>query len=285
VKKILMALIIPILLAGCGRLQSIPHDPPLTPETWCQVQPCMHVTAGPVDFVLAVPTSTFFVYLLGVLAIIFGARVFRALGGERSRAWLGVGLLFWGAGALLAGTSYQAFSWEIKCAGREVCAWTSWWEIYYLVCTVISVSAFTATVAYSCTRGRGRKTLLAYAGVNVSAYLSVVFAGAFIPNALMVSFELMLLFTAPVFLVLFTVSALRYRRLRDRMDRAFMFAWSSLGIVTGVYFFYLVMGWTEQLWARGIWFCANDVLHIGLIAWMLFMGAVLPGRLKDAAGS
>ncbi len=280
-KKMLTTLLLLILSTGCGRLQSIPHDPPLTPETWCQVQPCMRVAAGPVDFVLAVPSSTFFIYLLGVLAIVFGIRVYRGRGRERARAWLGMGLLFWGAGALLAGTSYQAFSWEIKCAGREVCAWTSWWEIYYLVCTVISVSAFTASVAYSCARGRGRKALIAYAGVNAAVYLCVVLAGAFIPNALMVSFELMLAFTAPAFLVLFTVSALRYRRLREGMDRALMIAWSSLGLVTGVYFFYLVMGWTEQLWARGIWFCANDVLHIGLIAWMLYMGAVLPGRLKD----
>lgn len=227
------------------------------------------------------PSTSVIVYLLGLLAIGVGVRFLQTRDHQRSRLWWGIALLLWGAGALLAGTSYQAFSYAIKCAGRTTCAWTSWWEVLYLILTVWSIDAMMLAEAHACAAGRWRRGLSAYAAAHAVLYLIVVLTGAFLPIRFLVSFELLVLVTAPSILTFLGLNAWRYRRAGSRMDLALVGTWLWLGLTVGAYYLYLVLGVTQDLRTTGIWFSENDVLHVGLIAWMLLIAVVVAPRLSD----
>ena len=282
-RRSLLCLLPLLLLTACTRLDAIPASPPQTAATWLTIQPYAAVRIGAQEIILVQPSTTFFVYLLGVLAIGAGMHFLRMGQGQRSRLWWGVALILWGAGALLAGTSYEAFSYALKCAGRPACVWTSWWEVGYLLLSVASMDAMLLAVATACTAGRARRALTIYAGINAAVYLVVVLVGALIPVKFLISFELLLIFAAPTILALLILNGRRYARLRERMDLALLGAWAWLALTIGAYFVYLMLGVTAMLWARGIWFSENDVLHIGLIVWMVYLARVVAPRVRDMA--
>ena len=151
----------------------------------------MDVKVGSKDFILVQPSSTVFVYLLGIITLGVGFYFLRIKGMHQSRKWWGIALLLWGAGALFAGTSYQAFSYEIKCAGQVFCSWTSWWEIVYLILSLASVNAMMIAEAFACCGSRWQKVLIYYAVVTCALYVIVVLLGAFTLNKFMISFELL----------------------------------------------------------------------------------------------
>lgn len=274
-----------LALAGCNRLGSIPYTPKQTPDGWLSMQPFLEVRTGPINFILIQPSSTVFVYLLGIIAIGIGLYFLRIRDGHQSRNWWGLALLLWGFGALFAGTSYQAFSYEIKCAGREICSWTSWWEIVYLILSAASVDAMVIAGAYSCCIGKWRKVLIYYAFVNIALYVSVVLIGAFSLNRFMISFELLLGVTAPNILALFILNGWRYFKFKENLDKVLVVTWVWLGITIGAYFLYLVLDFTDSLWKRGIWFSENDVLHIGLISWMVYIAVKVANWVRDRSPS
>ena len=267
-----------------NRLNSIPHpDPDLTPENWCEVQPCMTIKLGSKEFILTQPTSTFFVYLLGILTIGVGLEFLWLQGEEHSRLWWGISLLLWGIGALLAGTSYQAFGYHIKCSGQETCAWTSWWEVIYLMFQQVSMDALLVAMAYSCTTGTLRTLLLAYALVSAVVYPVLTFLGGIIPVRSLITFELMVWVSTPIFLISCLLNGWRYRAFDAPMDLALLGAWGLLLFTMAAYWLYDKLDITRKLWAKGkgIWFSQNDVLHIGLILWMIYIATVVANRVTD----
>jgi hypothetical protein len=231
--------------------------------------------------VLVQPTTTAIVYALGVLGLGVGAYLLRIRGGQRSRLWWGVALILWGLGALLAGTSYEAFSYHLKCAGRAACLWTSGWEIGYLLLSVASVDAIVLAQAYACAAGRARRRLALYAAANLALYVIALLVGTLIPIRFLISFEFLLVVTAPSIILVIVHNAWRYRRFGHRLDRALLGIWAGLALTIAAYFVYLISGLTQRLWSRGHWFSENDVLHLGLIAWMIYIALVLTPRLAD----
>ena len=281
IKLILLSLAMLLLLAACGNFEAIPYDPPQTAASWLTIQPYAEFKLGAQSIYLIQPSTTFFVYLLGLLTIGLGFRFLGKRSTNRSSLWWGIAMLLWGLGALLAGTSYEAFSYAIKCAGRQACIWTSWWEIVYLLVTVWSFDAIFLAVAYSSSTGLWRKLLVGYALFNAVAYLGLLLAGSYFPVKSWISFEMLILVASPGILLYFFINLFRYIKKRAPLDRALVGTWLGLGLTTAAYFLFYTSGIPETLWARGIWFTANDVLHIFLIAWMLYIGWVVAPLVQD----
>ncbi len=268
-----------MMVSGCDRLSLISSGK--SPEAWLKTGPYMEISSGPLKFILMEPSSSILVYLLSLVTVGAGIYFLTIRENNRSRLWWGVSLILWGTGAFLAGTSYQALSYEIKCSAQEICSWTSWWEIYYMLFTVASVNAMMLGVSFSSTGGRLRRMMRVYALANTALYFVICLAGAFIPNKFLVSFELMTLFSSPGYVVFFIINAGRYIKLRERADALLMATWLSLGLIMAGYFIYFGLGLTETLWNRGVWFSANDLLHAGLIIWILYIGFFVAKEIRD----
>ena len=228
IKLILLSLALLLMLTACGNFETIPFDPLQTPASWLTIQPHLDFKLGAQTIYLMQPSTTFFVYLLGVLTIGLGFLFLRRRDSQRSRLWWGIAMLLWGLGALLAGTSYEAFSYAIKCAGRQACIWTSWWEILYLLVTVWSFDAIFLAVAYSSSTGLWRKLLLGYGLLNAAAYLGLLLAGTFIPVKFWISFEMLILVAIPGILVYFVINLWRYLKTRNPLDLALLGTWLGL---------------------------------------------------------
>lgn len=57
----------------------------------------------------------------------------------------------------------------------------------------------------------------------------------------------------------------------------------SLVLVQVAYLVYIALGITESRWASGIYFSANDVLHVGMLAWLAITAWALGPSLEDRA--
>jgi hypothetical protein len=279
-KRLTFLSVLPLFLTACGRLDTLPYTPTQTPETWLQIQPYAQIN----KIVIIQPSTSLIVYLLGVLTIGVGVYFLKNRNQQQSRLLWGIALLLWGLGALFAGTSYEAFSYHIKCAGRDACLWTSWWEIAYLIASVWSVDAMTLAVAFSSASGKLRRALSIYAVANAAIYFIVVIIGAFTPIKFLISFELLLAVSAPGILAFFIINGWRYFKYKLSLDLVLSGTWLWLGVTIAAYFLYLISGNTAALWKKGLWFSENDVLHIGLIIWMLYIAFILAPRVNDEIG-
>ncbi len=268
---IFIFLLVLIVLICCNQLDKILFFPAITPAEWCASQPCIELYFFSLKIILVQPSSTFFVYLLGFITIAIGAYLIRIRKNQKFISWWGIALLLWGVGAIFAGTSYQAFSYEIKCAGRVFCIWTSLWEIIYLILSVGSVNAMLMAQANLGERDNWSKIMAGYAPANFIVYTIIVVIGTIIPVQFMISFELMLLFLAPTILFLLIINIRRYIHLKMRINRSLVIIWIALTLIIGLYFLYFMLDITNILWEQGVWFSENDILHISLISWMVYI--------------
>ena len=268
-------------MTGCNRLDSLPFTPTQTAETWLRIQPWVELRIGGRSLILVQPSTSAIVYLLGPVTFVAGLYILHIRNDQRSRLWWGIALLLWGLGALFAGTSYEAFSYQIKCLGKEICVWTSGWEIGYLLLSVGSVNAMLIAQAYSSARGKQRKYLILYALPNMGVYAIILLIGTLVPVKFLVSFEMLILFAAPSIMIFLILNGCRYYRLRQRSDLLLLITWVWLITSIGLYFLYYLSGLTQSLWNRGVWFSENDVLHIALIIWIIFIAWILVPAIED----
>lgn len=262
------------------RVKTIPH-PDLTKENWGEKQPLKKVKLGKLEFHISQPSSSFFVYLLGVLVVLAGLKFFKIQGQELSRFWWGVSLVLWGVGAIVAGTSYQAFGYELKAARRKVCSWTSWWEVIYLILQQLSMNAMTVAIAYSCTTGILRKILIWYSIIISIIYPILTLIGAFKAIKPLITFEWMVEISLPSFIAFCVLNSVRYIQFGNTMDLVLIGSWILIYLSWWGYLRYWKLGITEMLWKKGIWFSENDILHVILIIWALYVLLVMPEYITD----
>jgi hypothetical protein len=241
--------------------------------------PCVELFSTGVT--LTQPTSTLLIYFLGLMWLWAGWRFWQRDNEQKSRRWWSIAMMLGGIAAISAGTSYQAFGFELKCTEREFCTWTSWWEIAYLVMQIGSVNAMLAGVAYACTKGLMRRLLLTYALVNTAIYCCVAAAGAFLPNRFMISFEMLVLFSTPAFLACFIINGWRYINNKSDKDNILLRAWIIMFVTNALYFGYLLLGYTQILWSKGFWFSENDVLHVLMLVWVWYVGTAVVSVMTD----
>ena len=266
-------------LPAHGGIDTIPWQPHTTPQQWCESMPC--TTLFSTDIIVDQLSSTLLVYVLGLVWIWAGWRFWRAQNGQKSRQWWATAMLLGGVAAIAAGTSYQAFGYELKCAGQEICRWTSWWEIAYLSLQSASMNAMLTGVAYACATGAFRQWLIIYAAINLLAHLTVIAIGIGLSERFLISFEMSILFSAPTFFVYLIVNGRAYYQRSESKDKVLIGAWLLMIMINTSYYLYLLSGMTEKLWALGLWFSANDVLHVLMLGWVVYIGTTVLGIISD----
>ena len=271
----------PLSATGICDMNELLFEPPTTPEQWCEIQPCFEI--GSVTFTQ--PLGSILVYLLALLWIAGGVYFWRTRDGQHSREWMVLALVLGGVGAGLAGTSYQFLGYELKCADRELCRWTNWFEVAYMMFQAASASAMLIAVAYACTTGALRLWLVIYALASTVAYIVLATYGALTGTRALISFELLMVFAAPGLLCILVIATVRWLRDRGSMDLAMIGAGVWLIVTIAAYSAYLAAGVTASLWDRGdgFYFSENDVLHIGMILFIAYLVGVLANRLRDNA--
>lgn len=272
--------VLALVLVGCGRLEELTYEPPTTPEQWCEQRPCIEVAGTTINE----PLGIVLVFGLALFWVAAGGYFIATRRGQRSRSWFGIALVLGGIGAAFAGTSYQLFSYVLKCEGRELCVLTNGYEVAYSVTQAWSVSAMVVAVAYACTLGRARVALIWYAVINALLYCVVTVVGVLTPSAVLLSFTVLMLFALPGVAIVIAITA---RRLGQPKERAMFTAAILLLLVQVAYYAYWASGLTQTLWdnGNGFYFSENDVLHIGFILWLAYLlwrvGPTLDDRETD----
>lgn len=263
------------LKAAFERIHQIDHDQPgLTAETWADFQPTWRFQWAGKAWVLSQPGSTFWVYALGLLTCAVGYVFWRDALDDPARQLWSVGLWLWGIGALLAGTSYQAAGYHLKCRQGRV-RWTNWWEAIYMICQQLSINALLAATALTSTEGMLRTGLLVAAMTLSVGFTVSTLIAALLPNRWLLSFEWMSLVCAPPVVVMLAIHGWNAVATGSPSERAMALVWIGLLGSMLAYWLYGRSGWAQVLWRRKQWFSENDVLHVTLIVWVLYIATLV----------
>jgi hypothetical protein len=251
----------------------------IRPNEYLNTKPYIEFVLFGRQVTIIVPSSTFFVFLLGFQIVYLGYSFLKNKGSE-THLWWGIGMVFWGLGTLSAGLSYQGLGYMLKCEGLEYCQFTSFPEMLYLFLTAISMGALCIAIGKTLLSNHKQKTLIYYGVITVLVYTIVLLLGSLLSNQFLISYELFTIIFMPMFLLFFVISVIQYRRNKDELNKTFIYTWILFLIVKLSYYVYYFLGLTESLYENtGLWFSANDVLHIALIGWMAYIQFVLKKKI------
>lgn len=278
-KFLFKSVLILVLFSSCSRIDSIKWD--ITPNEWIETHSYVEMMFSGESVIISEPSSSIIVFLLGFILTISGIKLLKNQKESKSRKYWGIGLIIWGISTFFAGISYQAFSYILKCEGRDISLWTTWWELWYLILFVISMNVIAVAVAFSSSNGKSRRNIIIYTIINSFLYLLVLISGSIIPNKFMISFECMVLFVGPTFIFLLIFNLYQYSKTKYILEKKLAQAWIFMFVAVIAYFSFLISGYSEVLWTNGIWFNSNDVLHLGLILWVIFYMFSVQKHIKD----
>lgn len=278
-----LAMISAIILITCvANTDSLLLSPLISAEEFLASMPHVVMQIGSWEFILIQPTSTAFVYFQGFFMIILGIILLCKKGYSRSRIYWAIGIALWGLGAVLAGTSYQAFGYELRVKGNEFALFTSNWEIAYLLVTAYSINYFLAGTAYACTTGAVRNGLVIYSIIHSIIYTIILLIGVLIPNEFMISYFAFIAFVAINFILMFIINVYHYVKHKDKFSMSMIIIWLSFLALNIMYFIFFFAGIGPLLYENyGVWFNENDVLHILLIVWAILTFVSINKFAKD----
>jgi hypothetical protein len=249
------------------------QEPNITPSQFLEGMPYIYLFNS--SIVLIKPTSTFFIYFLGIQTIVLGLSFLKNRKYE-THLWWGIAMVFWGVGALLAGTSYQGFGYQLKCSIGEYCLYTSWFELAYYYFTAVSMSCLGIAISKTVLPKKEQKFLITYSKVVLVVYVLLQLLGTIINNRFLLSYELFTIFFMPLYLIFFYYNIVKYRKQKDQLNKTLIITWLLFLVVNLSYYVYYYLGVGESLYLNyDIWFSANDVLHIALVAWMFYLQFVV----------
>lgn len=270
--------VIVVLITFFSRFDEMLLKPLTTGEAFLDGQP--YIMIG--DVVLTQPSSTVIVYVLGLFIILLGVRFLKLKEDHQSRKWWGWSMILWGIGTIFAGTSYQAFGYELKCVGYEYCLFTDWWEIMYLLMTAVSICMMVIGMAYCVADGKVRDVMIKVAYVSAPLYALVLTVGSLVPVQVLVTYELFNVFFMPHFIVFIIFNIRNFRKDGDLLNKRFIITWILFLLVNVSYYVYYWFGFSEWLLeTTGIWFNQNDVLHVAILLWFAYIWWALPRKMKD----
>ena len=85
----------------------------------------------------------------------------------------------------------------------------------------------------------------------------------------------------PLMLFMLGLNVWRYCQFSQQLDLALIGVWLGLIITMILYNKYSSLGLTETLWKKGRWFSENDVLHVVLIIWLIYLAVVVEPLVWD----